>query len=352
MKRREFLIRSLAAGMALGTGSFAGVVRAESRPFTFVSWGGALSKMEETAFLNPFAASKGIQVVSTAPMDTAKLKAMVQANAVDWDLADVDGATVWKGAAEGFLEKLDPSKLPNAKALDSAWVTPYAIATAAGASVIAWSTKAFPADAGPQSWVDFWDVKRFPGPRGMYKYFYWNYEVAMRASGVARSEIYPVTDEKANMAFGKLNDLKPHVTVWWDTGAQAPQLLSSGELALSSAWSGRILAALDDKAPIAFTYEDAIAWGNWWAIPKGTQYLDLAHQALNFAIGMEPQTKLLDLHVYGPVLEAAAAKADAAERRRLVMAPENAKDVLILNEQEGYKYAAKYEERWNQFLLG
>jgi len=50
--------------------------------------------------------------------------------------------------------------------------------------------------------------------------------------------------------------------------------------------------------------------------------------------------------------QAAAAKADDATRKTLVMAPENAKDVLILNEQEGYRYAKEYEERWNQFLLG
>jgi putative spermidine/putrescine transport system substrate-binding protein len=352
MRRRQFIANGILAGASLYANALPFAARAQTRPFTFTSWGGALSSMEKTAFIDPFASGRGIQAQNAAPTDAAKLKAMVEANAVEWDLVDADGATVWKGAAEGFLEKLDLDKIANARAIDPGWVTPYGIATSAGASIIAWSTKVFPADAGPQSWADFWDVKRFPGPRGLYKYFYWNYEVAMRAAGVKRDEIYPVTTEKADAAFAKLKELKPHVTVWWDTGAQAPQLLSTGELALSSAWSGRILAGVKDGAAIGYTYKDGIAWGNWWVIPKGTAYRDLAHQALDYALGLEAQSKLLELNVYGPVLEAAAAKADAAQRKGLIMAPENAKDVLILNEREGYKYSAAYEERWNQFLLG
>src|SRR5262249_54120522 len=101
-----------------------------------------------------------------------------------------------------------------------------------------------------------------------------------------------------------------------------------------------------------YTYNQAIAWGNWWSIPKGTPYLDLAHQALNFALGEGPQTKLLELDVYGPVLAAVAAKADSAMQKKLVMAPQYADSILILNEKEGAKYSAEYEERWNQFLLG
>src|SRR3546814_8805392 len=84
------------------------------------------------------------------------------------------------------------------------------------------------------------------------------------------------------MALAKIAELKPNVTVWWGAGAQPPQLLSSGELALSSAWSGRILAAAADGAPIGYTYNDGIAWGNWWVIPKGSPHAELAHEALNF----------------------------------------------------------------------
>ncbi len=361
MKRREFLLAglgsalggtALSGGLTLGLGVAPKLARADSRPFTFTSWGGALSAAEKSAFMDPFAAAKGITIVNTSPTETAKIKAMVQAKAVEWDLVDVGGRTVWQGAQDSFLEQLDLNKIPNAKALQSQWVSPYGVATSTGATIFAWSTKAFPADAGPQSWADFWDVKRFPGPRGLYKYFYYNYEAALLAAGVKRDEVFPVTPEKAEMALGKVKELKPNVTVWWGSGAQPPQLLSSGELALSSAWSGRVLAAAAEGAPIAYTYKDGIAWANWWVVPKGTPYLDLAHEVINYALGEDPQGKLLDLKTYGPVLGSAAAKADAASQKILVMAPDNIKDMLILNEQEADKYSREYEERWNQLMLG
>lgn len=352
MLRRDLLAQGLGAAMAVAFATISRFASAQNRPFTFCSWGGALSDAEKSAFTAPFATAKGIEIVNTSPMEPAKIKAMVEAKNVEWDLCTVGGRTVWQGAKEGFLEPLDYSAIPNAANLDAGWRAPYGIATSTGATIIAWSTKAFPADAGPKSWVDFWDVKRFPGPRGLYKFFLYNYEAATLAAGLRRDEIFPATAEKIDVAFGKLAELKKSVTVWWGAGAQPPQLLSTGELALSSVWSGRILAAQAEKAPVAYTYRDGIAWANWWVVPKGSPYVKLAHEVIDFAVGEGPQEKLLALRIYGPVLGSAAAKADATDRKFLVMAPENIKDMVILDEQESFKYMAANEERWNKFLLG
>jgi putative spermidine/putrescine transport system substrate-binding protein len=353
MQRRQFLLGTAGAGVALAASGLPRFARAAERPFTFTSWGGALSDAEKAAFMDPFAAMKGIEIVNTSPTETAKIKAMVEAKNVEWDLVCVGGSTVWQGEQEGFVEKLDLSKIPNAANLDPGWVSPYGIATSTGATIIGWSTAAFPADAGPQSWADFWDVKRFPGSRGLYKFFLYNYEAALLASGLKRAELYPATPEKLDMAFAKLAEIKPHVPVWWGAGAQPPQLLSTGELALSSVWTGRALKAEAEGAPMAHTYKDGIAWGNWWLVPKGSPYLDLAQEAINFAIGEAPQTTLLSLNSYGPVLEAAAAKADDKGRAMMVMSPENVKVMgVILDEKACNEYSRASEERWNQFLLG
>ena len=349
MRRRTFLATAAAAGALTSVGGL--LARAADRPFTFTSWGGALSDAEKAAFTDPFAASKGIEIVNASPTETAKIKAMVQSGNVEWDLVDVGGRTVWQGGKEGFLEQLDLSKIPNAANLEKGWVSPYGIATSTGASIMGWSTTAFP-DGGPQSWADFWDVKRFPGPRGLYKYFYYNYEAALLAAGVKREEVFPYTTEKADMALGKVKELKPNVSVWWGAGAQPPQLLSTGELALSSAWSGRMLAAEAEGAPVAHTYKDGIAWANWWVIPKGSPNAAVAHELLDFALAEEQQAKLLTLKTYGPVLSAATAGADEETKKVLVMSPDNIKDMLILNEEEANKYSYEYEEKWNQLMLG
>jgi putative spermidine/putrescine transport system substrate-binding protein len=351
-KKRRMLLSLGAAGLATGTlGLTAGLrsAQAQGRPLTFCSWGGALSDLEKTALLDPFAKTKNLTFAYASPTNYAKIKAMVEAGAPEWDLVDVGGRFIDQG--KDMLETLDMSLIPNAKKLDPGWVTSRGIFTSTGATAIAWNTKAFPEDKGPQSWKDFWDVKAFPGPRGLYKAIYYNYEAALLAAGTPKNQIYPVTDEKMKLVFEKLREIKPHVKVWWNAGAQPPQLLSTGELALSSAWTGRILAVMKEKAPVTMTYNDGIAWGNAWVVVKGSPHAKLAMEAINYAISDEAQMRLLDAGTYGPSLGAAAAKATPEQQKVLVTAPENAKKMLIINEEQAAQYSAKYDAEWNRFQL-
>jgi putative spermidine/putrescine transport system substrate-binding protein len=323
---------------------------AQGRPFTFCSWGGALSELEKTAFLDPFASSKGIEIVYTSPTACAKLKAMVEAGSPEWDLVDVGGRYIFQGA--DLLETLDLALIPNSKNLDPDWMTPKGVFTSTGATVIAWNTNVFPAGKGPASWKDFWDVKAFPGPRGLYKHFYYNYEAALLAAGMAREQVYPVTDDRVKLAMDRLRELKPHVKVWWTAGAQPPQLLSSGELALSAAWSGRVFAIMKESAPISMTYNDGIAWGNAWVVPKGSPRARLAMEAINYAISEQAQVRLLDVGTYGPVLTQIAAKGTPEQQRWMATAPQNIRNMLIINEEQAALYSMKYETEWNRFQLG
>jgi putative spermidine/putrescine transport system substrate-binding protein len=340
----------IAVGAAGAMASLAGRARADATKLTFCSWGGALSDLEKTALLDPFGKTKGFEVVPASPTNYAKLKAMVESGKPEWDLVDVGGRFIWQGA--DLLETLDMSLIPNAKALDADWVSQKGIFTSTGATVVAWNTKAFPEGKGPKSWKDFWDVKNFPGPRGLYKPFYYNYEAALLAAPMAHKDIYPVTEDKVKLAMDKVRELKPNVKVWWTAGAQPPQLLSTGELAISSAWSGRVLAIKKENAPVDMTYEDGIAWGNAWVVIKGTPYAKLAMEAINYAISEPAQQGLLAVGTYGPVLGAVAAKGTPEQQVWMATAPKNAADMLIISEEQAGLYSKTYEADWNKFLLG
>ena len=353
LKRRQILLSLGAAGLAAGPATFTknlGLAHAQGRPLTFCSWGGALSELEKTTMLDPFARAKRMEVAYASPTNYAKIKAMVEGGTPEWDLVDVGGRFIEQG--KEMLETLDMSLIPNARKLDPGWVTSRGIFTSTGATVMAWNTKAFADNKGPTSWKDFWDVKAFPGPRGLYKQLYYNYEAALLAAGVARSEIYPVTDDKIKLVFEKLREIKPHVNVWWTAGAQPPQLLSSGELVLCSAWTGRILAVMKEKAPVAMTYADGIAWGNAWVVLKGAPHAKLAMEAINYAVSEEAQLRLLDAGTYGPSLGSASAKATPEQQKVLVTAAGNARRMLIINEEQAALYSAKYDAEWNRFQLG
>lgn len=353
MLNRRNLLQSAAALGLVGVvpGGLIRPARAQGRPFTFCSWGGALSETEKQAFMDPFAQMRGIEILNVSPTSYAKIKAMVEAGAVEWDLVNVGGQFIYQGRDAGILEPIDYS-IVKADHLEPHWRKEYGVYTSTGASVIAFNTQSFPAGSEPQSWADFWNVKDFPGPRSLYARLYYNYEAALRAAGVPAAEIYPATDEKVEMALGKLAELKPSITVWWTTGAQPPQLLSTGEVAMALAWSGRIFDAIKEGSPVSMTFKDAIAWGNAYVVPKGTPYRELAMEVISYCISQEAQERLVPIGTYGPVLASAAATASPEQARFMVTHPDNAKHTVVFNDEEVAKYWTRWEEKWQQFMLG
>jgi putative spermidine/putrescine transport system substrate-binding protein len=352
LNRRSFLKSGAALGAAaVVPGSWAARVAAQpSRPFTFVSWGGALQETEKKAFIEPFFAKKGMKFAEASPTTYAKIKAQVEANAVEWDLVTVGGQWMYQAKDQNLAERMDYTVIKNDD-LAPQWKAEYGVYTSTGATVVAFNTKAFPPGKEPRSWADFWNVKDFPGPRSLYSRMHYNYEAALRAAGVPRDQIYPHTEEKIRVMFQKLEELKPHVAVWWTTGAQPPQLLSTGEVAMAMAWNGRILDAQKSAAPVAMTLKDAIAWGNAFIIPRGSPYKALAMEVINYAISEEAQDRLIPIGTYGPVLEKSAAKATPEQALQLVTHPSNVKEAVIFNDEQSASYLTKYEADWQKFQL-
>ncbi len=72
---------------------------------------------------------------------------------------------------------------------------------------------------------------------------------------------------------------------------------------------------------------------------------------MRYAISPDAQARLLDFGLYGPVLAEAAAHGTPQQRKFMVTAPENIKDMLILNEQQAALYSSKFDNEWNRMLL-
>ena len=121
--------------------------------------------------------------------------------------------------------------------------TDYWISQIVYSIAIGWRTKAF-GDKKPAGWAAFWDTKNFPGQRSMRRHPIYNLEAALIADGVPMDKLYPIDVDRA---FKKLEELKPHVLVWWNSGAQSAQILQDGEVDMVGAWNGRIQAAMKEK---------------------------------------------------------------------------------------------------------
>ena len=71
-----------------------------------------------------------------------------------------------------------------------------------------------------------------------------NLEIALLADGVPIDEVYATLETPTGVerAFRKLDTIKDHI-VWWDAGAQPPQMLADGEVVMSTAYNGAIFNA-------------------------------------------------------------------------------------------------------------
>src|SRR5713101_1073251 len=192
---------------------------AHAAELTVVNFGGANGNAQKFAYFEPFEKTTGTKVVSVEfNGELAKVKAMVEAKKVSWDVVEVDAGDLGRACEEGLFEKIDLNKI--GKKADFIPET----ASECGVGAFVWSTVlAYDADklkAAPKTWADFWDVKKFPGKRGMKKGALYTLEFALMADGVPTKDVYNVLATKAGVdrAFKKLDQLKPNIQ-WWEAGA-------------------------------------------------------------------------------------------------------------------------------------
>ncbi len=256
-----------------------GYAWAQSKTLTVVSWGGAYTKSQVEAYHKPFIAKTGIQVKSEDYDGTvAPIKAQVQSGKVTWDIVDVELADAVRMCDEGLLEKIDPKSLPagaDGKPATDDFIKgtlhDCAVATILWSTIYAYDDKKFPG-AKPTTIKDFFDTAKFPGKRGMRKTAKINLEFALMADGVPAAEVYKVmkTKEGIDRAFKKLDTIKKDI-VWWEAGAQPPQLLGDGQVVMTTAYNGRIFdAAMKDGKPFVIVWDGQVWDLDLWVIPKGT----------------------------------------------------------------------------------
>jgi putative spermidine/putrescine transport system substrate-binding protein len=313
----------------LAWGIFAACIAAPAfaQQVTVVNFGGANANAQKKAYYEPFEKS-GTKVVAVEYNgEQGRIKAMVEAKKVSWDVVEVESPDVARGCDEGLFERIDWSKVGS-----KADFLPAAV-TDCGVGIFVWSTvMAYNAEKlkdRPASWADFWDQKKFPGKRGMRKGARYNLEFALMADGVKPADVYKVlaSKEGADRAFQKMTEIKPHIQ-WWEAGAQPPQFLVAGDVVLSTAFNGRIGAAQREGKNLQVAWYGGLYDLDYWTIPRGTPNKDAAYKFIRFASQPENQAKYAQEISYGPANTKALAKLPATVLANLPTAPANAKDAV------------------------
>ncbi len=353
-----FRVSALAA-LGAGALGLAAATPALAESLLVVSWGGAYTQSQIKAYHKPYEAKTGIKVNSEDYNGgLAEVQAQVEANNVTWDLVDLEMSDVVKGCDEGLLERFDLSTLPPAPdgtpAVDDflpGTLHECGVASIVWSTIIAYDSTKF-SGAAPATLNDFFDVQKFPGKRALRKVPRINLEWALMADGVAPGDVYETlgTEAGVDRAFAKLDTIKSSV-IWWESGAQPPQMLADGEVIMASAYNGRIFNAQNlEKKPFVIIWDGQIWDLDLWSIPKGTKNLEAAMDFVRYSTDTQRNADQAKYISYGPVRKSAGklvsthAETGIDMKPHMPTAPANFKTAL----QNDFEFWADYNDELNE----
>ncbi|MGR3540762.1 MAG: ABC transporter substrate-binding protein [Hasllibacter sp.] len=279
-----------------------------SGDLTVMSWGGAYGASQEAAYNQPFEEETGVNVTMVdADNPATPIKAQVEAGNVTVDVADVEFSDAVRLCDEGLLMEIDTSMLPAAPdgtAAEDDFIegalTDCAVANIVWSTVFAYNTENV--ENAPDSIDDFFNLADYPGMRGLRRGAKANLEMALMADGVPADEVYDLleTEEGVDRAFAKLDEIKDSV-VWWEAGAQPPQLLADGEVVMSTAYNGRIFnAAIGEGQPFEIVWDGQILDFDLFVVPQGAPNPDAAMAYIAFATDTQRLADQASYISYGP----------------------------------------------------
>lgn len=343
---RRRLMTGTALAVVLPSISF-GAVPSKPKRLVVNSSGGVTSKALKHAYFDEFERRYGIPILNTSPADTAKLKVMVESGNVEWDVTEIVGQDGLLVVNLGLLAPIDSSIVDfsdfPAEMRNNEFLFPRVVYS----TVLGYRTDKNDGRH-PVGWKEFWDVKRFPGRRSLRNHPIDNLEYALLADGVALKDLYPLDVDRA---FRKLDEIRPHISVWWTSGAQPAQLLLDGEVDMASGWNGRFYDLITKKAPIGIEWAGGALKRSNFGIPKGAKNIYWSQKFL--ALMTEPKLQAIYANELGyPGLSKESIKyVEPKVAPYLATYPANLKQQFYTNDKWWAENDAAMRERWNRWML-
>lgn len=338
--------------LALAVSLLATPVIAEARQVTIASWGGSYQEAQSKALFQPAEAKTGIMVKEESYGGMSDVRLQVNTGQVTLDIVSSGSGSAARAATEGLLEELDYGIIDVSDFYPTLY-TEHCVGSDVFSTVYAWNTDTYGED-GPQSWADFWDVEKFPGKRAYRAKVAGALEPAIMADGVAPEDVYEVLDSEAGIkrALDKIRELRPHIDVFWASGAQHAQLMKDGEVDMTTGWNGRFDNAAKDGANVMYSFNQALLDYDCFAIPKGAPNKDIAMEFLAEISKPEYQDDLPKYITYGPTNKAAyeTGVISAKVAAGLPSSPQNAAMQLPVSLEWYSKWETIADEMYQEML--
>lgn len=315
---------------------------------TVATWAGAYSRAQASAMFVPYSSQAYVDV-RIAPYDGGldELRGQVGAHRYDWDVIDLELPDAVAACREGLLEPMETAGFPqgaNGAAAQDDFV-PGALGPCWVASVV-YSQIVGYADGRlakkPNSLADFFDVRRFPGPRGLKRTSAkLNLEMALLASGVRPQEVYAKlsTPEGLRRAFAKLDTLRPYI-VWWSKRNEPLTLLKSGRAVFSTMPNRALFDAARTKTKIGALWDRQLYEMDVFGIPRGNPKKPMAMEFLHFATSAPALSEVAEWVPYGPARKSAVPAVGTHRELGIAMRP------FLPTAPEHFRTAFRVDDDW------
>jgi putative spermidine/putrescine transport system substrate-binding protein len=334
--RRDFLIALSLLGIAPTTSALA-----QGRSIVMANWGGTSADAFMAAWGTPYGEGHGLKVVSDGSGPSiGRIKAMVEAKAVTWDVCDSNAGESEYLGENGLVEQVDYTVIDPKKVFPDAKFR-WGVSSYFFSYVLAYDSERVKK---PTGWEDFWNLKEFPGKRALRKNVTGMCECAMLADGVPREEIYKVLSAPGGIerAMKKFRDIKDSV-IFWDSGAQSAQLLRDHEVIMANIWTSRASVLHNEtNGKLTWIWNGGLLVPSVWTVPRGNPAgSKAAFEFANYCLTPEQQIILLKLTGSGPSNPAASSLVPENLRFFDPTQPENRAVQASLNTE----WYAKFQDR-------
>jgi len=318
-------------------------------PLTWVSYGGAFQDDQIAAWQEPATERTGITFENVSPYDNAQLQAMVEAGNVVWDITTPGGTFNVLHCGELF-EELDPDVVKPEDFVEGTQAGPCSAPVYVYGNIFSYDADVF-TDEVPTEADDFFDTKRFPGPRVIYDSENVGLlEFALYADGVAPEDMYPLDLDRA---FDKLDTIRDSL-IFAPTLGAASQMLVDGQAVMTQLVTARTITTVRDGVNLQPVWDFTSYGAGTLAIPKGSPNAELANEAIAAVLTEDSAIAYAERTGTAPALVSVTPDEidyDEDAARFNIFSDEERGTIAPINEEYWAEHYEEITKRWNSWKV-
>ena len=340
--------RSLMGGAAalVGATALPGGLRAqENKRIVIGTWGGDYARLLAKNIETPLLTAKGFELVQDQASDAPRRAKLIAEKRLPRGTSDVQALSavnVAEMVAQGTLEKIDYSQIPNAANLLPVLKSEYSIPHIYSGMVILYNPKLIA--KAPTSFTDLFD----PANMGKVGVIDIQYIYTMLAASLAAGG----TVSNFDPGKPKLMELKAAGVKVYPTNEALAQALKTEEIGMCIMWKARAVQWQNAGIPVQTVApkEGVLLFVSEFAIPRNAQNKAGAYAYLNAALDPAPQAAFAVDFGYNATVSNAVVAADLDAR--IGFTPEERKRLLNPDNDYITKNDATLKEWWDKSFKG